>query len=172
MPIGNEYRGSLKFTGCRRLWLWLLAAWLLPAGAGHLWAELGGDANTVAADQRQMQGAGRIVRMSLDYAIHEYEANSGTLVREYVSPDGKVFGVAWRGPFLPDFQQIFGAYYQQFAQGAEASRNAGPRRSHNAPLTVEEPELVVHSAGHARAYAGFAYVPGLVPPGVDPKEIR
>jgi hypothetical protein len=146
-----------------------LPSLLLPLGAA---AALGGDMNTVTADQQQLRATRTVRTNDAKYAVHEITTSYGTVVREYVSPDGKVFGVAWRGPFLPDFQQIFGAYYQQFAQGAEASTNAGPRRSHNAPLTVQQPELVVHSAGHARAYSGFAYVPGLVPPGVDTKEIR
>ena len=63
--------------------------------------------------------------------MHEITTPSGTVVREYVSPDGKVFGVAWRGAFLPDFQQILGSYYGEFAKDAQAARRAQPGRSHS-----------------------------------------
>jgi hypothetical protein len=134
-------------------------------------AELGGNVTSVATDQQQMK-AKRAVRVNEKYSVHEITTPYGTVVREYVSPDGKVFGVAWRGPFLPNFQQILGAYYRQFAQAAQDARNALPRRSRNAPLAVEQPDLVMHSGGHTRAYVGQAYVPGMIPQGVDAKEIQ
>ena len=104
--------------------------------------------------------------------MHELTTPYGTTVREYVSPDGKVFGVAWRGPFLPNLQQLLGDSYQTFAQAAQNARNAQPRRSRNAPLTVEQPDLVVHSGGHARAYVGQAYIPGMIPQGVSASDIK
>jgi hypothetical protein len=126
---------------------------------------------SVQADQQQMK-AKRAVQANGKYSVHEITTPYGTVVREYVSPQGKVFGVAWRGPFLPNFQQLLGSYYGTFAQAAQNARAAQPRRSRNAPLTVEQPELVMHSAGHTRAYAGQAYVPGMIPPGIDAHEIR
>jgi hypothetical protein len=145
-----------------------LSSVFLPISAS---ATLGGNVTSVEADQQQMK-AKRVVQANAKYSVHEITTPYGTVVREYVSPDGKVFGVAWRGPFLPNFQQLLGNYYGTFAQAAQQARTAQPRRSRNAPLTVEQPELVMHSAGHARAYAGHAYVPGMIPQGVDAQEIR
>jgi hypothetical protein len=104
--------------------------------------------------------------------VHEITTPYGTVVREYVSPDGKVFGVAWRGPFLPNFQQLLGDSYATFTQAAQEARSAQPRRSRNAPLAVAQPNLVMHSGGHTRAYVGHAYVPAMIPQGVDAQEIR
>jgi hypothetical protein len=146
----------------------VLSSLFLPIGAA---ATLGGNVTSVETDQQQMK-AKRAVQSNGKYSVHEITTPYGTVVREYVSPDGKVFGVAWRGPFLPDFQQLLGNYYATFAQAAQQARAAQARRSRNAPLTVEQPELVMHSAGHARAYAGQAYVPGMIPQGVDAQEIR
>ena len=86
-------------------------------------ASLGGDVTSVEADQQQMN-AKRAVQANGKYSVHEITTPYGTVVREYVSPDGKVFGVAWRGPFLPNFQQILGAYYGKFVQGAQDARTA------------------------------------------------
>jgi len=152
----------------RNTGLWLLAAWLLLAGAGRAWAELGGDVTTVAADREQMQGAKRNVRRAENYTAHEYEAQSGAVVREYVSPAGQVFGVAWQGPRIPDLRQLFGAYYAPYERAASAARN----ERHRGPLLIQEPGLVVQSGGHMRAYSGFAYVPKLMPAGVRAEEIR
>lgn len=146
----------------------LLASSFLPSRAS---ASLGGDVTSVEADRQQMK-ANRAVQAHAKYSVHEITTPYGTVVREYVSPDGKVFGVAWRGPFLPNFQQILGDHYQSFVQGAQDARAALPMRSHNSPLTVEHPELVVHSGGHTRAYAGQAYLPGSLPQGVDAHEIH
>ncbi len=80
------------------------ASLFLPSRAS---AALGGDVTSVEADQQQMK-AKRAVQASGKYSVHEITTPYGTVVREYVSPDGKVFGVAWRGPFLPNFQQTSG----------------------------------------------------------------
>jgi hypothetical protein len=142
---------------------------LLPLRAA---AALGGAMASVEADQQQMKAVKRTVQSGVNYTVHEITDAHGMVVREYVSPQGTVFGVAWRGPFLPDFPQIFGSYYQQFTQAAAAARGVQPRRSRNAPLAIEQSGLVVHSGGHMRAYSGQAYVPDLLPQGVSPSEIR
>jgi hypothetical protein len=146
----------------------VLASLLLPSRAA---AALGGDVTSVEADQQQMK-AKRAVRASASYSVHEITTPYGTVVREYVSPDGKVFGVAWRGPFLPNFQQLLGDSYATFAQAAQDARSAQPRRSRNAPLMVAQPGLVMHSGSHTRAYVGHAYVPGMILQDIDAQEIR
>lgn len=127
-------------------------------------AALGGDAATVAADQAHINGK-LVVSHSKKYTVHEIEAPSGTVVREFTSPAGIVFGVAWSGPTMPDLRQVLGPYFDQYI-GAAAQRN---RRG---PVLIEQPGLVVQSGGHMRAFFGRAYVPGAVPQGVTMDEIR
>jgi hypothetical protein len=146
----------------------VLSSLLLPLRAV---AALGRDVSSVEADRQQMS-ATRTVEARQNYSVHVITTPYGTVVREYVSPDGKVFGVTWRGPFPPNFQQILNDSYAKFAQAAQQARTAHPRRARNAPLSVDQPDLVVHSAGHMRAYFGHAYIPGMIPPGVDAQEIR
>jgi hypothetical protein len=169
-PIGFESAGNMKAKkiGSRNALWWLLAAGLLLATAGHAVAELGGDATTVTADQQQMAGAKRAVHTTENYVVHESESPSGAAVREYVSPEGKVFGVAWEGPTIPDLRQLLGAYYAQYERAAATARSV----RHRGPLLIQEPGLVVQSGGHMRAYSGFAYVPKLMPAGVRAEEIR
>ncbi len=100
------------------------------------------------------------------YAVHELRAPSGDLVREYVSPEGKVFGVAWQGSFRPDFQQLLGTYFQAFAEAGKTHRRGA------GPLVIEQPGMVLYSGGHMRAFFGKAYVPDMLPKGVTADAIR
>ena len=131
-------------------------------------AALGGDLASVDADQKQLQSVKRSMRAAGNYTVYEIQTGYGTSIREYVSPAGKVFGVAWDGPYLPDLRQILSSYYDQFEQAAAQRRQLHQR----GPLFIEEPGLVVYSGGHMRAYSGKAYVPEELPQGVQPGEIR
>lgn len=129
-------------------------------------AALGGTITSVEADQAHMRASRRITQ-SPAYEVHEIQAPYGTIVREYVSPQGQVFAVAWEGPFIPDMKQLFGAYFDQYSQAV-----ARTGRARRAPVRVQEPGLVVESSGHMRSYFGKAYLPQLMPQGVSPGEIR
>lgn len=63
------------------------------------------------------------------YAVHEIQAATGTVVREYVSGSGKVFAVAWQGPWPPDMRQILAGYFDQYERAArtQVSSRAGRR---------------------------------------------
>jgi hypothetical protein len=141
---------------------WLLAAvtiWvsLFPLSA---WATLGRDVTSVKDDSARMKAALR-VNHNASFMVHELTMPTGTVVREYVSPAGKVFGVAWRGPYLPDFRQLLGDY---FAPVMQTPRN---QRQGRGPLEVRQPNVVFQSGGHMRAFFGRAYVPGMLPKGVS-----
>jgi hypothetical protein len=150
--------------GILALGLALLVIFPLPASA-----ELGGDVSTVSSDMVRMRGAITRVGQTSAYAVHEIRAATGTVVREFVSPAGKVFAVAWEGPFQPDLHQLLGVYFEQFTRAAQAAR-AG--RSGHRPLVVREAGLVVEIGGHPRAFAGRAYLPDMVPQGVQAATIR
>lgn len=126
-------------------------------------AALGGDVTSVHEDQAQMHGSLKTTQAPA-YTLHEIKASAGTVVKEYVSPAGKVFAITWRGQFVPNMQQLLGSYYQQFADGAAAQRAAQPGHR---PLNIRQPGLVVQNGGHMRSYFGRAYVPEMVPQGVS-----
>jgi Protein of unknown function (DUF2844) len=132
------------------------------------WAALGGDIASVQADQVHMQGTRRVTTAAA-YTVHEIQGASGTGVREYVSSEGKVFAVAWQGPYLPDMRQLLGSSFEQYAQAAKAQRNTRMRRG---PLLIEEPGLTVEMSGHPRSFSGRAYIPGMLPQGVLAEDIR
>ena len=132
---------------------------LLLASCSSAWAALGQDVLSVESDRAQMQGS-RSVTSTTDYTIHEIQAPTGTLVREYAHPDGTVFAVAWDGPFIPDLRVLLGAYFAPFAEAAKAQQARHARRG---ALRVETPDLVVETGGHMRAFFGRAYIPAQLP---------
>ena len=127
-------------------------------------ASLGGTQASVETDRLQV-GATLRVLPSAAYSVHELQTPSGTVVREYVSPAGIVFGVAWQGPSMPDLRQVLGTYFDRYVE-ARATRKA------RGPVAIEQPGLVVQSAGHPRAFVGRAYIPEALPQGVTADAIR
>ncbi|HKO04443.1 MAG TPA: DUF2844 domain-containing protein [Candidatus Acidoferrales bacterium] len=134
-------------------------------GAVPLWAALGAPEQSIEADRERM--AGQVKRTAMQgYTLHEISAPGGRVVREYVSPSGVVFGVAWEGPAMPDLSSLLGSYFSQFQEAS-----ASPHRRHG-PLYVQTGQLVVVSGGHQRAFRGLAYVSGLIPEGLSKDVIR
>jgi hypothetical protein len=136
--------------------LWLVA----PCSAS---ASLGGDTLSVRDDHVKLRGDEHVVTAP-GHCLHEMLLPTGTRVREYVSPEGVVFGVTWKGPFRPDLRQLLGQYFDRFERAAQAAKRS---RRGGGPLVVSTQGLVVHMAGTARASYGRAYVPDLVPPGIS-----
>jgi hypothetical protein len=131
-------------------------------------AALGGDVSSVEADRVHMNAEVNVTQ-NHGYDVHEIKAPGGTIVDEYVSPsNGRIFAVAWHGPFVPEMQQILGAYFQQFSAALQAQKKTYGRHV----LNIQESGLVVQSAGHMRAYWGRAYVPEMLPQGITADEIK
>jgi len=60
-------------------------------------AALGGDIASVETDRVSMKGA-QSVTSGIGYSVHEIQTAAGMVIHEYVSAQGKVFAVSWRGP--------------------------------------------------------------------------
>ena len=138
----------------------------LAIATAPAYAALGGDEGSVAQDQAHLRGRVlRIVRAQ-NFNMHEMQASTGTVIREYVSPAGTVFAVTFQGPALPDMKQVLGSYYDQFKRAAEA------RGVTRGPLVIRQPGLVVQISGHMRAFMGRAYAPEMLPAGVTAEAIQ
>ena len=152
--------------------LFAAVALLMLAFASTAFASLGGGASTVEQDRVQMRSAKRAAAQpSSKYTVQEMQTDAGTTVKEFISPQGTVFAVTWQGPVMPDLQQLFGRYYDQFQQAAADRAKAGGLRSRG-PMVIQQPGLVVQSGGHMRAYFGKAYLPDMLPEGVKPGDIQ
>jgi len=132
-------------------------------------ASLGGDVSSVQTDQVRVKAALMRVTSSDRFTVHEMRAATGTTVREYVSSSGRVFGVAWQGPTLPDLRQVLGTYFDAYVQAAEAAQK---KRLGRGPIRIEQSTFVVEQSGHPRAFVGRAYVPQFIPAGISIETIQ
>ncbi|WP_091807017.1 DUF2844 domain-containing protein [Burkholderia sp. WP9] len=122
-------------------------------------ATLGQNVSTVDSDQSRLRAVAHTATTQSAYSVHLMTLPSGTLVREYVAPNGIVFGVAWEGPTLPDLKSMLGTSFDAYVAATATRRGT--------PLALSSGDLVVYSGGHLRAFAGHAYLPPAVPAGVD-----
>ena len=154
---------------------WAAVSAVLFALCAPAFGVLGDNAASVLTDQARLKGTLNSVDRQA-YVMHEITASSGAKVREYVSPAGQVFGVAWEGQFPPNFQQLLGPYYQEAQQAAtqqqaqESSAQQPPRR--RGPVVINTPKIVFVNVGHIHSFHGVAYIPQMVPQGVQASDIR
>ena len=106
---------------------------------------------------------------SAAYTVRETTFGSGTVVHEYVSAAGTVFGIAWQGPQMPDLADLLGSYFPQYVDAVKAARSAHGRRGAS---VVDQDTLVVRSGGHMGAFAGIAWLPQALPAGVSGQDIQ
>jgi 3D (Asp-Asp-Asp) domain-containing protein len=153
----SSSRTSLLKTSWMGIFLLMLA---LPLPA---LAALGGDATSVQEDLAQMKGTLKTTEATA-YTTHEITAPGKTVIKEYVSPEGKVFAIAWSGQVIPNMQQLLGTYFGRFAQAAKTQRE---KQLGHRPVSIQQSDFVFQNGGHMRSYVGRAYVPGMVPQGVN-----
>jgi hypothetical protein len=132
-------------------------------------ATLGEPAETVAKDTKAFSGVARKAVDRSNYRLQEIASGTtSTMIREYVSASGVVFAVAWNGLVHPDLKVLLGSYHGDY-QKALARQ---PRQPGRRGLIVTSNRLVVETWGHMRNLQGRAYLPALLPEGVNVDEIR
>ncbi|MDS0860175.1 DUF2844 domain-containing protein [Burkholderia pseudomultivorans] len=146
--------------------------------AVHAHAELGGapmsppandPAATVRATQRAMRSADGAQASAAAYTVREITLGSGTVIHEYTSVSGTVFGLAWHGPTMPDLASLLGSYFPQYTAGIEAAHAA---RGWRAPVSVSTSDLVIRTGGHMGAFSGQAWLPTALPAGLTGNDIQ
>ncbi|MFL9869451.1 DUF2844 domain-containing protein [Paraburkholderia fungorum] len=133
-------------------------------------------AGSVSAAQSVMRSASSAASSSSaalapsSYTVRETTLGNGTVVREYLAADGSVFGIAWRGPQMPDLNDLLGSYFPQYVAGVKAARAA--RGGARGPVAVDQSSLAVRSGGHMGAFNGQAWLPQALPAGVSGSDIQ
>ena len=129
-------------------------------------ATLGESVESIRADGAKVHAQARTIPLQ-SFSVHEMRLAIGTVVREFVSPEGKVFGVAWQGSFAPDLRQLLGKYFDLYTQAAHDPANRRGRGLH-----IDTGEMVFESAGHMRFIVGRVYLRSNLPQGVTSDAIR
>ncbi len=137
------------------------------SSVGQIEATLGEPAASVELDRNALAAERHSTATHKRYTIQEIGSDS-VAVREYVSPSGVVFAIAWNGLIHPDLTQLLGSYAGEYQEALQRTqRTPGLRR-----LKVKTDGVVVEKWGHMRNLQGRAYAPALIPPGVNVDEIR
>ena len=140
---------------------------ILTLGTAPAWAALGQYESSVSLDQKYLKSVDHVQSFQ-GYVVHQLTSENGTIVREYVSPKGLVFGVSWQGNFMPNLQQLLGSYMTKLQT---ASRNQTQVRRLRGVI-VKTDDFVFANSGHMRFWRGTAYVPSLVPGNVSAEVVR
>ena len=140
---------------------------MLVLASGPAWASLGQPEASVTSDKLQMKSEDRVQDMQ-SYKVHELTVTNGPTVREYVSPNGVVFGVTWQGRSVPNMTQLLGTYVENL----QTATPAQTKIRHLRGLTVKTDEFVYTNFCHSRICTGKAYVPNLLPSSVSAEVIR
>jgi len=130
-------------------------------------AALGESADSITFDRKSLSAVLGATTTRDSYTIQSIESDA-TTVREYISPSGVVFGIAWNGLTHPDLAPLLGSYASEYQ---EALRQT-PRKQGRRSIHIETRHIVVEKWGHMRNLQGRAYVPDLIPPGVSIGEIK
>jgi hypothetical protein len=148
-----------------RAWLGALVALASAAPlAPSAWASLGGSNSTALRDGAWKSQARVAAGAGGAWVTDTVVLTPGqALVHEYSGASGRIFAVSWSGPMVPDLRRLYAGYFPAY----EAWRQTHPSLSLDAPVEVRSSSIVAYLGGHMRAFAGSAYVPALVPGGVD-----
>ncbi|MGY6255340.1 DUF2844 domain-containing protein [Paraburkholderia caledonica] len=131
--------------------------------SAHACAQLGGvmplqPTGHAAAPQSLLNGALRL-RTSTDAG--------NTAINEYATSTGEIVAYTWQGPTMPDLVALLGNYAGSYRAGAAAAVDGNLHASR-----VARPDVIVESGGPMRGYAGRAWLPGALPPGVTADDLR
>jgi hypothetical protein len=139
---------------------------LLPLSA---LATLGAAPLTVQAASAAIKKQATTTSASALYTVHETTLENGTVLREFASRSGQVFALTWRGPVMPDMQDMLGSYLPLYADQLRQQKAQGLRRG---PVAIQHASLVLRSTGRMRRFSGQAYAPALLPSGVAIAELQ
>jgi hypothetical protein len=142
------------------------ATLLVGLVASPAFAALGGDATSVSSDVAKLRSQVRSTPAG-GYTVDTLTLPSGTVVNEYISAEGQVFAVTWKGASVPNLSQTLGSYFEQYKAAASSTPHVGHHH-----LNVQTDDLVVVTGGHMRAWSGKAYVPSLLPPNFSLGDIK
>ena len=134
----------------------------------NVYAALGLSIESIEADKASLSAVEKATTVKPKYSVKEIKTG-GTNIREYISLDGVVFGIAWDGITHPDLNILLGNYASEYKDGFKKNPPKAGIKSHN---TLKTNNIVVKKWGHMRNLHGKAYIPSLIPEGVTPDEIK
>ena len=138
---------------------------LVPLCALPSQAALGEPEASVQFDRERLQASDRVIAHS-SYSVHQMATPAGTTIRQFVSPSGNVFAVAWEGT-SPDLHQLLGSRFDEYLAAVQAMHSRRGRGVH-----IDTGDMVVDTGGHMGFVQGRAFLKSAMPQEVKADEIR
>ena len=129
-------------------------------------AALGEREDSVEKD-RQLLGGTRITMENSEFTVHQI-TTGGTILKEYVSPQGIIFGVSWRGRVHPDLSILLGSYYLEYQNALEIN----PKKKGRGSSVLKSSNFHIEKSGHMRDLTGRAFVSNLIPKGLTDEVVQ
>ena len=127
---------------------------------------LGEQEDSVERDRQVLKGT-RVTLENDAFTVHQI-TTGGTILKEYVSHQGVIFGVSWRGRVHPDLSIILGSYYSEYQNTLEAL----PKKKGRVPPVFKTSSFHIEKAGHMGDLTGRAFVSNLIPAGLTDGVVR
>ena len=158
---GGQTRSQLAGAALSLL-LGLCAAGPARAGLGDAASAAAADGRVVFPTQRFDLG-GLMDLAGTPVWVTTVRRPFGVVVREFSGKSGVVFAMAWAGRGLPRLDRLYGRYFPAYLAWVLAHPSPG-----DDPWScVRTASIVGHVEGSLGGWVGSAYVPALVPHGVD-----
>jgi len=142
-----------------------VAFWLGVCLATPASAVLGQSSATIEQDRQRLEAV-QTTQTKKGYTVHALES-PGASIREYVSAEGIVYGLAWKHHSgLLDLEALFGPYYSEYSQAVVEQ----PRPRQHQRITTEH--LIVEKGGRMGDVWGRAWVLPLMPQGLSEDHIQ
>lgn len=130
-------------------------------------ATLGESVDSVTSDRKAYSAVQHATLTRKGFTVQEFKSDAN-MVREYISPSGVVFAIAWNGLSHPDLTPLLGTYLGDYKHAlVHTASHRGNRH-----FQVKANRVVVEKWGHMRNMQGRAYIPTLIPNGVSINEIK
>ena len=128
-------------------------------------AGLGDHAVTVAIDAQKMSARFFQAHQTIQqpWTRHDLTLQDGTAT-EFTDASGIVFAVAWKTQTMPDLTALLSSHKSEFDQ-AQINQNEKIRSPRH--FSAKVGDMTVVSAGHLRAFEGYAYLSTMLPQGFD-----
>ena len=148
----------------KNVWPFFFLLFIFPSLA---FSTLGENSRNIEKVQKTFSTKTHTIKTHGLFTVHEL-TREGLTLREYSSLDGVVFGVTWNGLAHPDLDMLLGSHLSDYHRALKSTSQINRRKF----STINGNDIIVEKAGHMRSVHGRAYIPSLLPSGMNPDEIK